>query len=151
MAVNHFEKLYMETLAGPDRPQVAVSFPWLSREELEMVHASVTDEDVKQAMFDIGAFKAPSPEGFQACFFQKRWDVVGPEVTNMVKQAFSTGLVPLDINETFITLIRKVNVPKYITQLRPINLCNVVHKSDLENHSQEAENGFAQVSILESE
>ena len=37
---------------------------------LDMVK-EVTDKEIKEAMFDIDNYKAPGPDGYTACFFQK--------------------------------------------------------------------------------
>ncbi|MED6181963.1 hypothetical protein PIB30_024436 [Stylosanthes scabra] len=44
--------------------------------------------EVKLAVDSMGSFKAPSPDGFQACLFKEYWNIVGYEVWNTVKLAF---------------------------------------------------------------
>lgn len=51
-----------------------------------------------------------------------------PAITFMIKNAFATGAFPKDWNLTNICLIPKAPKPDYITQFRPIGLCNVVYK-----------------------
>jgi hypothetical protein len=40
-----------------------------------------TAEEIKEAMFDIGDYKAPGTDGLHAVFYKKFWSVVGDEVT----------------------------------------------------------------------
>ena len=61
-------------------------------------------------------------------FFQKYWDVMGPQVTQSVIQILRTGIMPIRLNDTYICLIPKVNSPQKITEYRLISLCNVVYK-----------------------
>ncbi|OMO65780.1 reverse transcriptase [Corchorus capsularis] len=127
MAVQHYKTLYTESLEGSLRPDISVTFPRLEVNEIEELHKPVDDDEVKEAMFSIGPHKAPGPDGFQARFFQKNWDTVGEAVTKSVKEAFSSGEVPLEMNKTLITLIPKVKSPESMNQLRPISLCNILY------------------------
>lgn len=128
LAVDHFAALFTAPADPIIRPSVGVTFPQLDRMVLDEFHRPVTDVEIKNALFSIGAYKAPGPDGFQAIFFQQQWDLVGSEVIEVVKEAFCSGSVPENLNKTFLTLIPKVDCPEKITQFRPISLCNVVYK-----------------------
>ena len=39
-----------------------------------------SDEDISDALFQIGPLKAPRPDGFPARFFQRNWGIVREEV-----------------------------------------------------------------------
>ena len=41
-------------------------------------------EDVEVALHQMVPLKAPRPNGFNACFFQKNWAIVEPEVCKAV-------------------------------------------------------------------
>lgn len=81
----------------------------------------------KNAMFSIGQFKAPGPDGFKSLFFQGNWDVVGPVIISTVKDIFCSGKIPHCLNDTLIVLIPKWFTPETINHLRPLSLCNVVY------------------------
>ncbi len=51
----------------------------------------VTDLELKDALFSIGAFKAPGPDGYQALFFRKFWHVVGSSICSLVKKIIHTS------------------------------------------------------------
>ncbi|GJZ89579.1 RNA-directed DNA polymerase, eukaryota, reverse transcriptase zinc-binding domain protein [Tanacetum coccineum] len=53
--------------------------------------ASVTNAEIKRAMFDIGDDKAPGPDGFTSVFFKKEWDVIGHDVCMAVHEFFVNG------------------------------------------------------------
>lgn len=72
--------------------------------------------------------KASSPDGMSPIFYQKIWDIIGLDLINCVLNALNSGVMPSDLNETFICLIPKVKSPKKITEFRPISLCNVIYK-----------------------
>ncbi|KAL0006736.1 hypothetical protein SO802_008238 [Lithocarpus litseifolius] len=74
--------------------------------------------------------KAPGPDGMSPIFFHQYWDIVGPDVVSCVLEVLNSGVMPYDINETYICLILKVASPQKITEFRPISLCNVVYKTN---------------------
>lgn len=80
------------------------------------------DEEIRLAAFQLGDLKAPRPDGFSICFFQKDWMVVGKEVFSMVLFLLK------EVNQMFIALIPKANNPVEVSQFRPIILCNFLNK-----------------------
>lgn len=65
---------YLYSAESNDVPRlVAVhSFPHLNEYDIRMLKTQVTQENVRRAVFDIGATKAPKPNGVQAIFFQSQ-------------------------------------------------------------------------------
>ncbi|GJU52788.1 uncharacterized protein Tco_1226502 [Tanacetum coccineum] len=88
----------------------------------------VTNEEIKDVIFNIGNDKAPGPDGFTSVFFKKAWDIVGNDVCNAVKDFFSNGHILREINHTIIALLSKVTTPSKINDYRPISCCNVIYK-----------------------
>lgn len=72
--------------------------------------------------------KALRPDGMAPLFFITYWDIVGQAVTEAVLSSFKSGTLPPILNHTFITLISKKKRPKFVTNFRPISLCNVLYK-----------------------
>ncbi|XP_030477324.1 uncharacterized protein LOC115694334 [Syzygium oleosum] len=90
--------------------------------------AKVTMEEIKAAVFQMGATKAPGPDGLNGQFFQKHWEHVNQDVYGMVESFFNTGLLDMSLNRTHIVVIPKVMNPESINQYRPISLCNFSYK-----------------------
>lgn len=84
----------------------------------------VSIEEVKTAVFQLGALKAPCPDGFQGTFYQAYWEVVGSVIINATKDFMQCETILQDLNKTHIVLIPKVANPESISQFRPISLCN---------------------------
>lgn len=90
--------------------------------------SSVSSVEIKAAVDELGALKAPGPDGFNGLFYQKHWEVVKDSVSAAVKCFFADGILPETINETLVTLIPKVSLPDNLNQLRPISCCNFLYK-----------------------
>lgn len=105
-----------------------ILFPTLTESERYALNREVNDGEIYNAMFQLGAQKAPGIDGFSPVFFQYNWDVVGKAVLSFVTDTFRSKKFPADMNRTIITRIPKVDSPKYISQYRPITLMNVLIK-----------------------
>jgi hypothetical protein len=86
------------------------------------------DEEISNALFQIGPLKAPGPDGFPARFFQRNWGTIKGQVIGAVKKFFQTGKMPNGVNEATIVLIPKVDHPAELKEFRPISLCTVIYK-----------------------
>ena len=74
-----------------------------------------TNEEISNAMFQIGPLKAPGPDGFPARFFQRHWAVMKDDIINAVKLFFASGVMPDGINSTVIVLIPKIDSPSRVS------------------------------------
>ena len=50
------------------------------------------------------------------------------DVTHVVLSSLNSGSILKSINHIFITLIPKFNNPEWVSDFRPISLCNVIYK-----------------------
>ncbi|XP_024004507.1 uncharacterized protein LOC112081888 [Eutrema salsugineum] len=53
--------------------------------------APITDNEVKEAVFQMGPDKAPGADRFTAAFYQQFWEQIGGDVCHMVKRFFETN------------------------------------------------------------
>jgi hypothetical protein len=51
----------------------------------EVLCKPFTDEEIGNALFQIGLLKAPGPDGMPARFFQQNWGVLKEDVINVTK------------------------------------------------------------------
>jgi hypothetical protein len=86
------------------------------------------DEEIGDAMFQIGPLKVPGPDGFPARFFQKHWEILKEDIIRGIKKFFTSGHLPPSVNETAIVIIPKKNNPECLKDFCPISLCNVIYK-----------------------
>ncbi|GJX35824.1 sodium/hydrogen exchanger 6 [Tanacetum coccineum] len=88
----------------------------------------VSNDEVKSVIFSMRDDRAPGLDGFTAAFFKKAWDVVGGDITCVVRDFFSNGKLLKELNHTIISLIPKVITPARINDYQPISCCNVLYK-----------------------
>jgi hypothetical protein len=67
-----------------------------------------TQEEVKGALDSIGDLKAPGNDGMPSIFYKKFWHVVGEKVTREVKQVLNGAAMPVEWNQTVVTLIHLI-------------------------------------------
>lgn len=90
--------------------------------------ANLTLEEVRAVVFQLGALKAPGPDGFNRLFYQNSWEILKTNLLQLVQNFFNIGILDPLLNQTYISLIPKVKNPKTIGQFRPISLCNFSYK-----------------------
>nr|GEX99632.1 hypothetical protein [Tanacetum cinerariifolium] len=105
-----------------------------------MVH-DVTDKEIQDAIFSMGDNKASGPDGYFAAFFKEAWDIIAAEVTKVIREFFTNGILLKKINHTIISLIPKVTSPMKINDYRLISYWNVLFKcisKIISNHMKES-------------
>ena len=128
MATEYFEKVYT---ADPNLDPECVTRLIQEKVTEEMnakLCADFNDEEIAQALFQIGPLKSPDPDGFPARFYQRNWGTLKADIVGAVRDFFQTGLMPEGVNNTAIVLIPKIEQPLELKDYRPISLCNVVYK-----------------------
>lgn len=87
-----------------------------------------TDVEIKQAVFGMGTYKSPGPDGMSSTFYKVYWPIIGPDMISEVQNFFTTGRLKQAYNHTFLALIPKSNNASKVEQFRPISLYNVFLK-----------------------
>ncbi|CAN6584292.1 unnamed protein product [Malus baccata var. baccata] len=100
----------------------------ISQEDNLMLTAPVSNIEIQVAAFQIPPTRAPGPDGFSGSFYQDHWEVVGNDVTKIIRAFWYSGKLLKKLNHTNLVLIPKVSCPKTLGQYRPIALCNVGYK-----------------------
>lgn len=130
--VNHFKSSYQDsTTVGFDSILASLStlpIPQLSTQQCSLLNRPITNEEIKNTLFQLGPHKAPGPDGIPAFFFQEHWSIVKNDILNTVHAFFHLGYLSKTLNHTYITLVPKINFPDDVTHFRLISLCNVIYK-----------------------
>lgn len=81
----------------------------ISKEQNTELLKEISDEEVKQALFQMHRDKSPGPDGMTLAFFQRHWKIVRQDVVLLVRDFSRTGSLNNSLNETNVVLISKKN------------------------------------------
>ncbi|GJT18120.1 RNA-directed DNA polymerase, eukaryota, reverse transcriptase zinc-binding domain protein [Tanacetum coccineum] len=104
--VKHFED-FLGTSFLVDPINADIFTNTLSMTEAEYMVRDVSQDEIKNALFDIDGDKAPGPDGLSSEFFKKAYDIIGKDFSSAVKEFFRSGTLLREINSTLIALIPK--------------------------------------------
>lgn len=104
-------------------------FPILEESYLSIPRQDISCNEIWKSIKRLGAYKAPSPDGFQAIFFHSQWPTVGDSICKLIKDIWENPWKIKEINSTHIALILKVDNISTMKQFRLIGLCNVTYKA----------------------
>src|SRR4051812_38985882 len=114
MAAAFYESLFtLEGAAGINEVLENIQ-PAVTDEMNSKLTASVTDEEVEAALFQMGPTKAPGPDGLPALFYQRHWPLVKGDACRAVQDFLGGVAAPESFNATTIVMIPKVNSPELL-------------------------------------
>ncbi|XP_028786509.1 uncharacterized protein LOC114742412 [Neltuma alba] len=128
MATAFFSHLFTEDQPAREPIACSITYPPLKEEDQTRMVREVGDIEIKEALFSMGALKAPGPDGLNPLFYQSQWDHVGASICSFIKHVWRNPDGIANINDTYLVLIPKVDHPEMLRDLRPIGLCNVIFK-----------------------
>ncbi|KAH9672067.1 reverse transcriptase domain-containing protein [Citrus sinensis] len=100
----------------------------VTSEHNSMLLAPFSAIEVKDAVFGMHPDKSPGPDGMNPTFYQKFWHIVGEDVVLACLKFLQDASFPVGLNDTSIVLIPKKQRPEFLSNMRPIALCNVLYK-----------------------
>ncbi|KAK3189470.1 hypothetical protein Dsin_029031 [Dipteronia sinensis] len=80
----------------------------ISNDQADLMSRGVTNEEIRDVCFSLHPNKAPGPDGFNAHFFKKTWDIVGGDIINAFQELFRTCHLLKELNTTILALAPKV-------------------------------------------
>lgn len=90
---------------------------------------AISEEEVQEALFDMGPHRAAGPDDFTAVFYQQFWEDLKPEIMKEISDFFERGEFDKQHNHTNLCLIPKIYPPTGMAEFRPISLCNLSYNS----------------------
>ncbi|XP_022030239.1 uncharacterized protein LOC110931140 [Helianthus annuus] len=100
----------------------------LTAHEADNIVSVFLTQEVKRALFDCGADKAPGPDGFNFRFIRSFWDLFESDFVDIMNHFHGRGRFSSGVGSSFITLIPKVGDPSVLGDFRLINLIGCISK-----------------------
>ncbi|KAL9666589.1 hypothetical protein QQ045_000924 [Rhodiola kirilowii] len=127
-ASQYFEHLFGEFSASGDLQLGDLVQPSISDDDNMWLTSSPEMEEIKDNVFSMKSDSSPCLDGFKGKFFIYGWNIIKEDLKEAIL-GFFTGLqLPKSISSTNIVLVPKVNRASSLDQVRPISLCNFLHK-----------------------
>lgn len=83
VATEYFKDLFF--INEPSIPYILEGhFPALDSISLGDLDRNINDEEIHRTVKNIGAFKAPGPDGYQAIFYHSQWKLIGLSFCKMI-------------------------------------------------------------------
>lgn len=128
-----YTSLYSSTTTN-SRQEIAdflsnVNLPQLTPTQIEMLEASITKDDIAEAMSHLAPSKAPGSDGLSLEFYTTYNEILVPKLYELFMHIFKSGSLPKSMSEAFIVLIPKPGKdPSLPESYRPISLLQLVIK-----------------------
>ncbi|GJZ80125.1 putative RNA-directed DNA polymerase, eukaryota, reverse transcriptase zinc-binding domain protein [Tanacetum coccineum] len=84
------------------------NFKKLSSDDLLILDYPISDQEIKDAVWDCESEKAPGPDGFTFKFYKSQWDTIVPDVIAYIREFEMTSFLPRGCNSSFIALVQKI-------------------------------------------
>ncbi|KAL9678844.1 hypothetical protein QQ045_016695 [Rhodiola kirilowii] len=102
--------------------------PVITKEENDKLSEIPSMEEIKHNVFSMHLDSSPGPDGFNGKFFKSCWEIIKDDLFEAVCGFFEGLCLPKIISATNIVMIPKVHKASSLDQIRPISLCNFIHK-----------------------
>jgi hypothetical protein len=130
-ATTHFKNFYAASTHPQLRDSVTVANTYtrfVTAADSSALDCPSSLQEVKVALASFNKDRSPGPDGWTVEFFLHHFDLVGPDLLELVEDSRLHGKIIGALNSTFITLIPKENNPSTFGDYRPISLCNLCYK-----------------------
>nr|GEZ51858.1 RNA-directed DNA polymerase, eukaryota [Tanacetum cinerariifolium] len=128
---HEFRSHFADRFQDPGSKRGSLNFLFLNRlsnDHILDLESSISNDEIRTAVWGCGVDKSPGPDGFTFEFFRKYWAVVGPDFSIAVEWFFEHGEFAIGCNSSFVALIPKVLDSKVVSDYRPISLIKSLYK-----------------------
>ncbi|XP_028088670.1 uncharacterized protein LOC114289202 [Camellia sinensis] len=123
----HFKGLFTENWRN--RPKLKGQFKSISHDQVAgNLEASFSEDEVWVAIKSCDGNKSPGPDGFNLICFQKCWEILKSDVLQFFKEFYENGKLVAGVNNSFISLIPKIECLTSLSDFRPISLIGSLYK-----------------------
>ncbi|CAK8544293.1 unnamed protein product [Lathyrus sativus] len=107
----HLKNILTTKLNSSDWLHTSYRFPSFDNSVTRLLKTDLQDFKIKQALFDMTAWKSPGPNGFSTGFYQNIWNLTSENTNSFIQQLWHMKASLEDINFSDICLIPKLENP----------------------------------------
>ena len=129
MANEYFQGMYTADPNLIHTPVLSLFDALITDDDNAKLCAPFSDEEIADALFQIGPLKAPGPDGFTGLFFKKCWGIVKHNLMRAIDRFDSLHTSNLHwLNSANVVLLPKKDAPGSPLDYRPISLMHSIAK-----------------------
>ena len=96
---------------------------------LKDLERQISEEEIKNALFQMNKNKSPGIDGLTVEFYQAFWHILGEDILEVYNECFTNGFLSNSMNTALVKLIYKNSGSRYeLKNWRPISLLTVDYK-----------------------
>lgn len=92
--------------------------------QLQHLEEPFTTEEIDNIIRLLPNNKSPRPDGFNNEFIKAAWPIIKQDFYDLCHSFYNNDVCLRSINSSYVTLIPKVDNPKYVGDFKPISLLN---------------------------
>ncbi|KAL5715982.1 hypothetical protein ACHQM5_017730 [Ranunculus cassubicifolius] len=125
--VDFYTNLYEEI--QDERPKIGeLALKSLNLEKADHLERNFSEEEVYATMQDLAKEKTPGPDGFPIRFYIQCWHFMKGEIMEILRELQDNQFINWRLNNSFITLVPKIEGEKTVGDYRPISLISGIYK-----------------------
>lgn len=123
----HFKGLFTENWRN--RPKLKGQFKSIGHDQVAgNLEAAFSKDKVWAAIKSCDGNKSLGSDGFNLICLQKCWEILKSNVLQFFKEFYENGKLVAGVNNSFITLIPKIECPTSLSDFRPFSLIRSLYK-----------------------
>ncbi|KAL9667444.1 hypothetical protein QQ045_001803 [Rhodiola kirilowii] len=128
LALDHFSSILSSFSVVPALDAFDTVSPTITQQDNLALSSALEEEEIHQAVIKLNPSSSPGPDGFTGHFYTHCWHIIKDDLIKAVQGFFQGLTLPGAITATNLVLIPKKLNASRVDQLRPISLCNFIHK-----------------------
>lgn len=126
-AAAFFKEIFTEN--SHNRPTFeGLNFSHLSKDQAANLILPFSHEEIDEVVASCSSDKAPGPDGFNFKFIKNAWDIIKPDIYEVVQSFWKSSQLPRGSNTTYIALIPKIPNPSSFKDYRSISMIGCIYK-----------------------
>nr|XP_016459576.1 PREDICTED: uncharacterized protein LOC107783119 [Nicotiana tabacum] len=127
-AIRHFNAMFNLPISKLDPSILNCIIKEITEEDNVLLNAIPSEEEIRNAIFNLSATSSAGPDGYNGSFFQRCWDIIKKDIIAFVIDFFQGKPLTKFYTHTCLVLIPKNAATSSFNEFRPISLSNYTNK-----------------------